>query len=214
MKTSAPLLITALCGTVAATAQSFGPLSNAGDSTGSPVTVSVPTDPFAIAVIATFGISGSLTPSLGTPAGPTTYTIVFNTVTLSVKATDPVMSPNPAIFAYGPVSFTVPVNVIAGGSPITIAPQTISLPTQWFSVDSNLDLIDGPYATPYNEKFTVTLAARSAPIEGGGKGVDFSITPAINGALVPEPSTYALLAGLGLIGFAGWRRYNRTTEVA
>ncbi len=209
--TIAGLLTGFLCGTVGASAQlAFGPLSNVGDSNlGS---LSIPTDPYAIAVLATFGISGTLTPATGTAAGPTTYTVVFNTVTLSITAADPIVvpprsspiSPNP--FNYGPVSFNVTVTVPPGGgpfSPIPIVPQTVSLPTQSFSVNSTLD---GGYSLPYDEDFTVTLAARSAPVEGGGKGVTFNITPEINGTLVPEPGTYALIAGLGLIGFAGYRR--------
>lgn len=54
-------------------------------------------------------------------------------------------------------------------------------------------------------------------IVDGGKGVaNSSVNYSLGGnvSVVPEPGTYVLLAGLGLIGFAGWRRYNRTTEVA
>lgn len=210
MKTSVPLLASVLCGAVSASAQLFGPLSNPGDFS-SPVTVSVPTDPFAIAVLATFGISGSVIPNTGTPAGPVTYTVQFSTVTLEITSADPIIeSPHPpggpVVLNYGPVTFSVTVTVPPGGGPFTpipITPQTITLPTQWFSVDSTLD---GGYSLPYSEDFTVTLSARSAPIEAGGKGVSFNITPEINGALVPEPGTYALIAGLGLIGFAGYRR--------
>lgn len=44
-------------------------------------------------------------------------------------------------------------------------------------------------------------------VGGGGMSVVTGTTDTF--VLVPEPGTYALLAGLGLVGFAGYRRFRR-----
>jgi len=46
------------------------------------------------------------------------------------------------------------------------------------------------------------------PVVGGG-GMSPVIGKTDTFVLVPEPGTYALLAGLGLVGFAGYRRFRR-----
>lgn len=46
------------------------------------------------------------------------------------------------------------------------------------------------------------------PVTGGG-GMSSVVGSTETFVLVPEPGTYALLAGLGLVGFASYRRFSR-----
>lgn len=65
------------------------------------------------------------------------------------------------------------------------------------------------YTDPYNQKFALDLFAGS----GGGAG---AITGGISFdnmsvSAIPEPSTYAAIAGLGALGLAFWRRRQART---
>lgn len=60
------------------------------------------------------------------------------------------------------------------------------------------------YAEPYNDSFGLELFVRSADGAGavtGGVSFDNMVVSA-----VPEPSTYAAIAGAAFLGFAVWRR--------
>lgn len=68
----------------------------------------------------------------------------------------------------------------------------------------NLAGAEAGYAAPYNNTFGLELFARSA---GGAGAVAGGITYDNMGvSAVPEPSTYAALAGLGALGLVFWRR--------
>ena len=70
----------------------------------------------------------------------------------------------------------------------------------------NLAGAEAGYADPYNQKFGIELFVRSAAGAGGvGSGVSFD-NMSVSVSAVPEPSTYAAIAGGLMLGFAAWKR--------
>lgn len=77
--------------------------------------------------------------------------------------------------------------------------STGSTADDWFGA-----ILNGAAADPLN----IAFASTSDPFYQGMKLPDMVFGGA-NPAAVPEPATMGLLAGLGLVGFAGWRRWAR-----
>lgn len=70
----------------------------------------------------------------------------------------------------------------------------------------NLAGAEAGYLDPYNQKMGIELFVRSA--DGAGLvsgGVSFD-NMAVSVSAVPEPSTYAAIAGALMLGFAAWKR--------
>jgi len=196
----------AILGTVDGYAQFSAPFGTwtAAPETAYPLSLDTSGNPPNLFVSATFGISGTLTPNLGTPGGLTTYNVKYENIQLSLSSDNSVIDGlEPVVLEFGPITFSVEVNVPGGGGPF--APIAIPAVTPVTQVKT-LNLL----ATGNLEDFTVEWSFLSAPVEAGGKGVSFNITPSLNGQIaVPEPGHFALLAGLGLVGFAGCRRAKR-----
>lgn len=175
-------------------------------------TVGLFNNPAKLLVTLDFNVTGTLTPNVGSPTGSQSYGIKYNSVVLRFTSlngniTGGIPSGGNSYIdkEVGPVTIPVTVNVVTPGQPISIPANS---KTEIAYVDLN------PSLAGNNATFTVTwLSASSAPVEAGGKGVSFSATLHMNGfvdpAPVPEPGEYALLVGLGLLGFVGYRRARR-----
>jgi hypothetical protein len=83
-------------------------------------------------------------------------------------------------------------------APIVIGPGT---DPGYFELTTSGTVTDGPNSAPADFFLALTPTEQGA---FGQQGVYAALT-----VVVPEPSTYALLAGLGLVGFAGYRRFRR-----
>lgn len=70
----------------------------------------------------------------------------------------------------------------------------------------NLAGAEAGYVDPYNQKLGIELFVRSANGAGGiTSGISFD-NMAVSVSAVPEPSTYAAIAGALVLGFTVWRR--------
>ncbi|MCB1104266.1 MAG: PEP-CTERM sorting domain-containing protein [Opitutaceae bacterium] len=69
----------------------------------------------------------------------------------------------------------------------------------------NLAGAEAGYDTPFNNGFTLELVGRSA--EGAGAvALGQIVYDNMAVSAVPEPSTYAAIAGALMLGFAAWKR--------
>lgn len=131
---------------------------------------------------------------------------------------------DPAYISLGEVQYTVTLTMPSGtqGDPypaIAFPPPVPSpvtvLKTATFSLDTTHSLSTDDFSMEWyatGDPDFVGLEAGSLIVDGGKGVATSSINDSLGGTIsvVPEASQYALLAGLGLVGFAVWRRYDRT----
>jgi hypothetical protein len=201
---------TAFAQSVAPFVAPFGPLHSPGDFDGSPVLTVYGSQ--KVDTMVNFAASVTLTPSYGTPAGSTeTYTVKWNHVALTLESASGLLGTEPTVLDMGPISRTFTITLPPVRPPGSYGSYNFTFSvSRPFHVDYNL--AGDPLVT---DNFVVTLAEISNPQYSGGKTQSGSSTVTIGGKItavnatnppIPEPSEYALFSGLGLLGFAIWRR--------
>ena len=144
-----------------------------------------------------FGVRYDGSVTLGTDGAPVNegdYTVTFATVDVTVVGDgieNPPYTGDLYTVSLGPVSTTVTVVGNTGTS--TLGPV--------WSVES-LALVGGPY-TEGTYQFSWSMSAVTIT-SAGGKAANLT-DQTHNIMVVPEPSEYAMLAGMGLLGLCVWR---------
>jgi len=181
---------------------SFGPWSTtpADASTLSPLGPF--DDPPILKLTTSFNVSGTLTPNVGSDPGLTTYHVSYSSIVIHIYGVDGLFNEYNRDVELGPVDFSTDVLVTEANRgtaiPVTVAPSEKTL---------FLDLLAGMAGQDVD--FTVSWTSVSLPLATGGKGVVWDTKSLSGGIAVPEPGHLGFLAGLGLLGFSGWRRARR-----
>lgn len=211
----------------------FGPIYRQPDSPSSDtVSLDVSNNPTELRVNVVLSISADPTrgsyirPNSGTPRESSvgvpnveTYTITYADLVVRVKSADGMILPEPVEGVdvhLGQFQFTVSLTMPAGiqGDPYPNIPfpppSTVPLSiSMWLAPPLSLDT-----GGTSPQTFTVTFLGdpfNLAVVAGAKTPEAWRIVGELNGELaVPEPGQYALLAGLGLMAFAGCRRVNRS----
>ena len=157
-------------------------------------------------------VSQSFIPSMNNIVGAYVeiYPTIFpDTVTMTVYDV------NPAINATNPLAFgSTVINSGGGGlsiywNPIAVTPgNTYYLRIQDSVGGNQIDLTGNAVAIPGIDQYPNGAMWVGTSVWSGGGYSDWDLVfkTYANASFIPEPSTYAALAGLGVLGFAAYRR--------
>ncbi len=136
-----------------------------------------------------------------TPTDPT-QTFALDTLTFDLWTENQLVPPNLYISTHAPFTWYVGLYVGANAIPAFIAPLTIG-GNMWYTTPE-VDLT----SLVFNPGDSFRVVIEGIDANNGGRKAKFdNIT--VEGALVPEPASFSVIAGLGLVAFGAMRRVRR-----
>lgn len=188
----------------------FGPLNSPGDYDSSPVLTTIHRSGLTASVDFTATIT--LTPGYGSPLGATeNYTATWNDVKLNLTSLSGSFGgATSTILDLGPIPQTFSITI-----PDKKPPGSFASYTYQFTASQNFHLTyTAPDAPTQTDNFSVSLLSVSNPTFSGGKTESGSADVAVSGTLktgkpvspIPEPTAYASMVALGLMGYSVYRR--------